>query len=170
MATFKELSQQRYSVRGYKSDAVACDDLRYILECAQLAPSAVNRQPWHFYVCQSAEALQRVQQCYDREWFKTAPVVIVGCINHDEEWVRASDSRAHGIVDISIAAEHIVLAAAERGLGTCWVCNFDVEQCHRLLQMPATREPAVLIPLGYPAADTVPEKRRKPLEEIAEIV
>lgn len=57
-----ELSKQRYSVRGYKEEKISEEDLKYIMECARLAPSAVNRQPWHFYICSSAESLAKVQQ------------------------------------------------------------------------------------------------------------
>lgn len=159
------LSKQRYSVRGYAETQISDEDLNYVMECARLAPSACNRQPWHFYVCQSEEALRKVQACYQREWFLTAPAVIICTIRHDEEWVRPADGHTHGIVDISIAAEHICLAAAERGLGTCWVCNFDAQKCHELFGMAETEEPAVLIPIGHPTTQPT-EKVRKPLDQI----
>ena len=57
------------------------------------------------------------------------------------------------------------LAAAEQGLGTCWVCNFDAPQCSEVLGLPENLEPAVLIPVGY-AEDEPTEKKRKPLNEI----
>ena len=161
-----DLAKTRYSVRGYKPDAVLDEDLRYIMECTRIAPSAVNKQPWHFYVCRTADALDKVRQCYHREWFDTAPLVLICCINHDEEWVRANDGHTHGIVDISIAAEHICLAATECGLGSCWVCNFDVQLCKQLFSLPDNQEPAVLIPLGYPLTEEVPEKKRKAMDEI----
>lgn len=161
-----ELAQKRYSVRSYKPVSVSADDLHYILDCARLAPSAVNKQPWHFYVCRTEDALSKVRQCYNRDWFTTAPLVVVCCICHDEEWVRASDSHPHGIVDISIAAEHICLAATERGLGSCWVCNFDTVLCSQLFNLPDNQEPAVLIPLGYPTTEDTPEKNRKAMEEV----
>lgn len=162
---FNKLAEERYSVRDYKAQDINPADLQYILESARIAPSACNRQPWHFYVCESAEALAKVRQCYPRDWFNTAPMVIICCIDHDSEWVRPGDGHTHGIVDISIAAEHICLAATERGLGTCWVCNFDVQLCHDLFELPANEEAAVLIPLGYPNG-TPAEKKRKELQEI----
>lgn len=164
-----ELAQSRYSVRDYQPTPVSDDDLQYILESARLAPSACNRQPWHFYLCTSADALSKVQKCYDREWFRTAPMVIICCIDHGGEWVRQSDRHAHGIVDISIAAEHICLAATERGLGTCWVCNFDAQLCHQLFHLPDQYEAAILLPLGHP--NTVPtEKKRCKMSEILTIL
>ena len=134
-----------------------------------MAPSAVNKQPWHLYVCTSEEALSKVRQCYPREWFNTAPMVIVCCINHDEEWVRANDEHPHGIVDISILSEHICLAATEKGLGSCWVCNFDTKLCHELFNLPEAQEPAVLIPLGYATTEPT-EKRRKAVEDVASVI
>ena len=161
-----ELSAARYSVRSYKPQQISKEQLQYVLECTRLAPSAVNKQPWHFYVCNTKETLDKVCQTYRRDWIQTAPTIIVCCICHDEEWVRKIDGHPHGIVDISIAAEHICLSAAEIGLGTCWVCNFDAALCHQLLGLPENQEPAVLIPIGYPATDEVPEKTRKSLDDI----
>lgn len=155
-----ELAQKRYSVRGYSAQKPAAEDIEYIMECARMAPSAVNKQPWKFYVCQSDEALVKVRKCYPRDWFNTPQCVIICCINHDEEWVRPNDGHTHGIVDISIAAEHICLAATERGLGSCWVCNFDAQLCHDLFELPETQEPAVLIPIGYATTEPTEKKRK----------
>lgn len=163
-----ELATERYSVRGYEDRPVQNEDLQYILECARMAPSAVNKQPLRFLVCQSEEALAKARQCYDREWFTTAPMVVICVIEHNEEWVRG-DNHPHGIVDVSIAAEHICLAATERGLGSCWVCNFDAKLCHELFNLSESQEAAVFIPLGY--ATTEPSvKKRKEMAEIVTIL
>lgn len=66
---FLELTKKRFSVRNYKSDRVEQDKIDYIIECARLAPSAVNYQPWHFMVVVSEEQKQNLRQCYNREWF-----------------------------------------------------------------------------------------------------
>lgn len=165
---FQDLVKKRFSLRSYTDEVVSDEQLRYILECARLAPSAVNRQPWHFYVARSAEALAKVRQTYPRDWFATAPLCIVCCIKHDESWHRP-DGKDHGDIDIAIAVEHICLAAAEQGLGTCWVCNFDAQLCHELLHLPDNEEAAVLIPLGYATKDAMPRGGgRKELEAIVE--
>ena len=97
--------------------------------------------------------------------FKKFNVMYVICsILHDEEWVR-SDGKHHGDIDIAIAVEHLCLAATEQGLATCWVCNFDAEKCKQLFAIADNEEPAVLIPIGYPA-DELKEKKRKAVEEI----
>lgn len=122
-----ELSQTRFSARKYTDEAVSDDDLAYILECARLAPSAVNRQPWKFVVVRSKEAKEQLWQAYDRDWFRTAPLYIVCMKNNSECWTRRYDDKQHGDIDVAIATEHLCLAATERNLGTCWVCNFDTD-------------------------------------------
>ena len=104
---FLELSAKRYSCRNYTDEIVTDEDLAYILECARIAPSAVNLQPWRFYVIRNQELREQVLSCYKRDWIAKAPVYIVCTIRHDEEWVRRMDGKAHGNIDIAIAAEHI---------------------------------------------------------------
>jgi nitroreductase len=161
---FLELVSRRYSCRGYQPMAVEQAKLDYVMECVRLAPSAVNRQPWRFRIVSSDADRARLQQCYSREWFATAPVYVIASILHDEEWVRG-DGKPHGNIDIAIAVEHLCLAATEQGLGSCWVCNFDAELCKKLFSLADNEEPAVLIPLGY-AADEPKEKKRKPMGDI----
>ena len=161
---FLELVKNRYSCRSYQPKDVEQDKLDYIMECIRLAPSAVNKQPWKFRIVSSAEDRKKLCQCYDREWFATAPVIVIASILHDEEWVRF-DGKHHGDIDIAIAVEHLCLAATEKSLGTCWVCNFDAELCRKEFALEANEEAAVLIPIGYPA-DEPKEKKRKPIEKI----
>ena len=162
---FLDLVRSRYSCRSYQPASVEQKKLDYIMECVRLAPSACNKQPWKFRVISSEEDRKKLCQCYNREWFATAPVCIIATVLHDEEWVRA-DGKHHGDIDIAIAVEHLCLAAAEQGLGTCWVCNFDAELCKGLFGIGENEEAAVLIPLGYPA-DEYKEKKCKSMEEIA---
>ncbi|MGM9803311.1 MAG: nitroreductase family protein [Muribaculaceae bacterium] len=164
--TFKELCEERYSVRKYTPEPVDANDVEYILECVQLAPSAVNFQPWRFVVVRSDEAKTKLRGCYDREWFATAPLYVIAMKNVRENWCRASDGKAHGDIDVAIAVEHLCLAAAERGLGTCWVCNFNVEEVKRHFGLPDC-EPVALVPIGHIAqASQHPQKTRKPLNDI----
>lgn len=163
---FLELVKNRYSCRSYQPKDVEQDKLDYIMECVRFAPSAVNKQPWKFRIVSSAEDRKKLCQCYDREWFATAPVIVIASILHDEEWVRF-DGKHHGDIDIAIAVEHLCLAATEKSLGTCWVCNFDAELCRKEFALEANEEAAVLIPIGYPA-DEPKEKKRKPIEKITD--
>ena len=162
---FLELVRNRYCCRAYKALDVEKEKLDYILECVRYAPSAVNKQPWRFRIITNEGDKSKLQQCYNRDRFKTAPMYIIASVLHNEEWVRA-DGKHHGNIDIAIAVEHLCLAATEQGLATCWVCNFDAALCKELFALPENEEPAVIIPLGY-ADDQPKEKNRKPIEEIA---
>ena len=164
---FLELVKARYSVRSYDQRTIEPEKLEYVMECTRLAPSAVNLQPWKFYIVTKPEDCAKMRQCYHRDWFNEAPMYIIACSNHDEAWKRRrSEPKDHADIDISIAVEHLCLAAAEVGLGTCWVCNFDVTLCRELFGIDAPYEPVVLIPIGYPAKEEMPEKTRKSNEEI----
>ena len=160
----QELIKSRYSCRSYQPASVEPAKLDYIMECVRLAPSAVNKQPWRFRIVSSDEDKAKLQRCYARTWFNSAPMYIIASLVHDEEWVR-SDGKAHGNIDVAIAVEHLCLAAAEQGLGTCWVCNFDALLCSQLFSYAEGEEPVVLIPIGYPADEAKP-KVRKELNEI----
>ncbi len=163
--TFLELCQQRYSSRDYKDVFVEQEKIDYILRCAQLAPSAVNFQPWKIRWVSKPAEMSKLCECYNRSWFSTAKHCFVLYKNKEVEWVRKADQKAHGDIDVAILAEHICLAAAEIGLGTCWICNFDVEKLKANFPTPDYLEPMVIIPLGYPA-DEVKPKQRKALSEI----
>lgn len=160
------LSQRRYSVRNYTSQPVTDEQLQYMLEVARLAPSAVNLQPWSFIVVRERELLDSLSAAYSRDWFKTAPCCIVVCGNHNESWHRRYDGKDHCDIDIAIATEHLALAATELGLGSCWVCNFDADVCKQVLQLPEGVEPIVLLPIGYPAQEAAPEKKRKSFDDV----
>ena len=159
---FLELCEKRYSVRKYSAEAVSDDDLRYVLECARMAQSAVNFQPWKFVVVRSEAAKADIRRCYDREWFASAPLYIVALRDVKSNWVRSSDGKPHGDIDVAIAVEHICLAAAERGLGTCWVANYDTELLNQLFG-DADHEAVAIVPIGHIAADCpyAPKKRKE---------
>ena len=159
---FLELCEKRYSVRKYSAEAVSDDDLRYVLECARMAQSAVNFQPWKFAVVRSEAAKADIRRCYDREWFASAPLYIVALRDVNANWVRSSDGKPHGDIDVAIAVEHICLAAAERGLGTCWVANYDTVLLNQLFG-DADHEAVAIVPIGHIAADCpfAPKKRKE---------
>lgn len=159
---FLELCEKRYSVRKYSAEAVSDDDLRYVFECARMVQSAVNFQPWKFVVVRSEAAKADIRRCYDREWFASAPLYIVALRDVNANWVRSSDGKPHGDIDVAIAVEHICLAAAERGLGTCWVANYDTALLNQLFG-DADHEAVAIVPIGHIAADCpfAPKKRKE---------
>lgn len=162
------LCRERFSARKFTGEAVSPDDLTYIMECVRLAPSAVNHQPWHRIVVKSEAAKQKLRECYPREWFASAPMYVIGMKSVSDNWVRQQDGKAHGDVDVAIATEHLCLAATERGLATCWVCNFDVEKIQQYFSRP-DHEAVVIVPIGHAAPDCPhAEKKRKALTDIIE--
>ena len=167
---FLELVKKRYSARSYISEPVEQSKLDYILECARLAPSAVNYQPWHFIVVKSEKQKQKLRQCYPRQWFAEAPLYSVVCVCKSLAWVRKTDNKSHADIDAAIAIEHICLAATDQGLGSCWVCNFDMDIFKSNFPLPSGEYPVAIIPLGY--VNKLPENpsRRKELVEIISIV
>jgi len=165
---FKELSKSRYSVRDFSSEEVSDAQLQALVEAAQNAPSAVNFQPIRLYVFKNdAEMRQKVASCYHREWIKSAPVIIVMVGLHNMAWKRSADNKDFTDIDSAIAIDHITLQAADLGLGTCWVCNFDVAKCKEIMQLGANEEPIAIIPVGYATTTEAPEKKRKKIEEIS---
>ncbi|MDE5785779.1 MAG: nitroreductase family protein [Duncaniella sp.] len=164
---FYSLSEDRFSCRSYKTTEIEPSLVLSVLDAARLAPSACNRQPWIFAVADTPQLHEAVAASYPREWFAAAPVYIVACGLHSEAWHRPADGKDHTDVDVAIAVEHLCLAAASLGLGSCWVCNFDVDAVAEAFNMPEGVEPIALIPLGYPADGTTPSpKNRKSLTEI----
>ena len=162
---FIELCHKRYSVRSYHPLAIEQEKLDYVLQCARLAPSAVNFQPWKLQLITNKKEMDAVKQCYNRSWFETVSTCIIIYKNKEQEWVRKQDQKAHGDIDVAIITEHICLAAAEQGLGTCWICNFNREELFNQFEIPEYLEPVVIIPIGYPA-DEPKEKQRKSMDEL----
>lgn len=168
MNSFLELAGSRYSVRNYLAKAVEEDKLKYILECGRIAPSAANYQPWTIHVVRNPELKKKLLETYNREWFRQAPVILVFVGDHRQGWKR-SDGKDHTDIDLAIIIDHTTLAAAEQGLGTCWICNFDAAKCIQVLNLPGHLEPIAYLSLGYPAGSTDQTSRhlkRKSLEEI----
>ena len=169
---FLELAKSRYSVRSYLPDPVEQEKLDYILECGRIAPSAANYQPWIIYDVRNETLKSKVAETYPRSWFAEAPVILVLCGDHSKGWKRP-DGKDHTDIDLAIITDHITLAAAEQGLGTCWICHFDARKCAEALELPDHIEPIVLLPVGYPG--NIPDDRsrhlvRKPLNEIVRMV
>lgn len=163
---FLELVKNRYSVRSYQPRDVEPEKLVYLLECARLAPSACNRQPWRLMVVRDVARRKAVCEAAARfVWMKEAPLLLVVCVDESEAWVRGADGRNHADVDAAIVTEHLVLAAAEQGLGSCWVCAFDPSKCRAALGIEEPLRPVAILPIGYPA-DEHQSRPRKSREEI----
>jgi nitroreductase len=161
---FQELIRRRYSVRAYSPAPVSEEALARILEAARLAPTAANRQPFRVVVLDTAGRRESLGCVYGRPWFVQAPVVICVCGVPDEAWVRR-DGRSHLDVDAAIVMDHIVLAATDEGLGTCWIANFDMDAAGEVFELHAGEVPLLLTTLGHPA-DHAKAKERRSLDSL----
>ena len=155
-----ELISKRYSVRAYKADPVEEVKLEQILEAARLAPTAANLQPFQLIVIHTAGREAELRRIYHREWFTQAPLVICACGVPGEGWVRRSDGKNYTDVDVAIVMDHLILAATDLGLGTCWIAAFDPVAAREVLGLPDGVEPMVFTPLGYPADQLRPKERK----------
>lgn len=163
---FRQLAAARRSVRAYRPDPVPEDLLREVLEAARLAPSACNRQPFRVVVLTTRDREADLLRVYPEPWFVEAPVVLAVCAVPAEAWTRSRhDGWSAAETDATIATDHLLLAAAERGLGTCWVAAFDPVAAREVLGLPADVVPVAFTPLGWPA-DAPGPKERRPLEEL----
>ncbi|HHW10825.1 MAG TPA: nitroreductase [Firmicutes bacterium] len=162
--SFMELCKGRCSVRGYLPDPIPQEKIDYILECARHAPSAANRQPWRLYIV-TGEAKKRLEAAYSKSWFAEAPLALAFVGNRRECWVH-SDGTEYLMCDVAIFCDHLTLAAAEVGLGTCWIAAFDKTAARQALQLPEDEMPFYLSPLGFPKPDSTRAKSRKALADI----
>lgn len=152
----------RRSIRRYKNQTIPAADLKQIMEATHQAPSAANRQPWHFVVVTDVEQKARVAQaCNGQMWMADAGAIVValGVPKVSEKWYR---------VDVAIALENLVLAAWSLGYGTCWIGAFDPVKVKQVCQIPADLDVVACSPLGVP--DVSPDARdRKPWDEVFSI-
>lgn len=163
---FTELIQRRYSVRAYRADPVDAETLQAVLDAARWAPTAANQQPFRLLVIPTAGREEGLRRIYNRAWFTQAPLVLGICALPARGWVRM-DGKPYADVDVAIAMDHLILAATNLGLGTCWIAAFNPAAAREVLELPDGVEPIAFTPLGYPA-DRPGKKTRKPLSDLVQ--
>jgi len=156
---FSALITTRYSVRAYQAEPVEEEKLQQVLEAARLAPTAANRQPFQVIVIHTAGRESELGRIYRSKWFVQPPLVLAVCGLPQQAWTRG-DGKNFCDVDAAIVMDHITLAAAELGLGTCWIGAFDAVAAREVLGLPEDVEPIVFTPLGYPGDEPRPKKRK----------
>lgn len=170
---FLELTRQRYSERFFDSTKmVEKEKIDRILEAARLSPTAANKQPQRLFVLKSKEALQKAQSaCFSSLY--GAPVVILLCYDLDSVWHNQHETLLpdynSGEQDCGIVATQMMYAAEEQGVHTIWIRGFDAGALQRVFELPANMIPAMMLPIGYPSANSAPSPKhfeRKALEEI----
>ena len=161
----------RRSIRAYSSQEIPADVVARLQEALRLAPSACNNQPWRFIMIREPANRAKVAGiCKDQKWMAEAPLIIAACGVPGEAYSRMGGYGNSIDVDLAIAIDHLTLAAAEEGLGTCWIGAFDEKAMKRHLGVPEDVRVVALTPVGYPAGSgelaKPVSKKRKQLSDI----
>ncbi|KYK29247.1 nitroreductase [Thermoplasmatales archaeon SG8-52-1] len=175
---FKNVIKSRESIRDYSDRKVEDEKINYVLECARFAPSWTNKQCWKFIIVKDKKIINDLSKTsIINRWLKNVPIIIIACGNPKESGYRNDIS--YFIVDVSIALEHLVLAATDKGLGTCWIGGFNEKKVKKILGIPDNIRVVALTPLGYPAEKkhiigkiakiVTQSKKRKSMDEIIHI-
>jgi nitroreductase len=151
---FIELVKSRKSVRLYSKRNVEEDKINYVLECARLAPSWMNRQCWRFIVIRDVNRIEKLaKSSIINRWLRNVPVVIVAC--GDPFSSGNKNNMKYFEVDVAIAMEHIILAATDMGLGSCWIGGFNEKKVKEIFEIPPRIRVVAITPLGYPSQKKV---------------
>ncbi len=161
---FDDVINERYSVRGYLDKPVSKEDLNYILKAATIAPTGVNNQPFKIYVIDTKKNKEALKEIYSPDWFTQAPLVLAVVGIKDKAWTRKYDDYNIVDIDATIVMDHIILAATNRGLGTCYIGAFKPDKARKFLDLDDNEVPVLFTPLGYGDA----EPRDTPRKEIDE--
>ncbi len=168
MTDFLTLAKERYSVRKFADKPVAQQDIDRILLACQLAPTGCNNQPQHVFVLQSDEAVSKMRKCTKCHF--NAPLGMLVCYDVNQSWKRRYDGADSGWVDASIVTTHMMLAAHEIGVGSCWVMYFIPEAVKTEFDLPDHLVPVALLAMGYPAEDAQVNPLHEQTKPIGELV
>ena len=163
---FKEVIRQRYSCKKYSGRQVEKEKIDAILEAGRVAPTAKNLQEQHIYVIQSEEALKKIDTVTPCRY--GAPTVIAVAFDRNNVFTYLGGKRDSGVEDASIVATHMILAAADEGVNSCWLNFFDPDQAAQAMDLPENEEVLMLMDLGYAAEEAGPltnHASRKALSE-----
>jgi len=160
------LIETRKSIRSYKPQEVEEEKLNYIIQAFRKAPSAKNLQPWKLIVVKDKKKISDLAiACNNQTFLSEAPILIVACAKEDEAYGVMGGYMNSYPIDVALALEHLILAATEKGLGTCWIGAFKEKLVKDLLDIPKTVRVVAITPVGYPAQEGG-ARGRKPLAEI----
>lgn len=154
---FLELAKERYSVRRFSEEPLAPDAVEKLLTAARLAPTGCNNQPQRILVLNGGrenEGIKKLKGCTKCHF--DAPAAMLVCYHTGECWRRPYDGKTSGVIDASIVATHILLEAAQIGVGATWVMHFDPAVMRKAFHIPEEIEPVALLVMGYPAPDAAP--------------
>jgi nitroreductase len=160
-----ELIRKRRSVRAYREDPIPDEVLARILESARWAPSARNLQPWKLVIVQDRTRRMELARAANDQLFLAEAPILLAMVGLEPDRMMSCGVPPYA-VDGSIAVDHLTLAAAAEGLGTCWIGAFSQERVRKILGVPEAHKVVILTPLGYPADSEPAGRTRKPLREL----
>ena len=158
---FKDVINERYSVRGYLDKEVEKEKLEYVLKAATIAPTGVNAQPFKVYVIETAKYQEELKEIYAAEWFRQAPYVLCVVAIKNKAWTRPWDMKNIADIDATIVMDHMILAATDVGLGTCYIGAFKKNRAQEFLNLDENEEAVLFTPLGYGNAEPRDTPRKK---------
>ena len=166
--SFVELVKSRYSVRSFSDKAVEPEKLEKIIEAGRMAPTAKNLHPEMIYVIRSEEALSKARELTPCTY--GASTVLLICYDKDAAWhSNTRQGYISGEMDASIVTTHMMLQAAELGIGSCWVGVFNDVDTAKAFSLPENIIPVAFMPMGYATEDCVPREGMhlcpRPVEE-----
>ena len=164
---FETVITERYSVRKFEDRHLAKEDIEAILRAAHLAPTGCNYQPQRILVLNTDEAVLKLKDCTKCHF--DAPCAMLICYNKEETWTRPYDGAQSAPVDAAIVTTHMMLAAQNIGVGTCWVMHFNPAAMRNAYHIPPEIEPLALLVMGYPHEDAahIPmHSTYRPMDEV----
>jgi len=166
-----EIIKKRRSVREYSSEPIPEDILERFQDALRFAPSACNFQPWKFiFVFDEKIRLELSRIANEQEFIAKAPLIVVACGYPNKAYKKMGGDGNSVDIDVAIALDHLSLAAASEGIGTCWIGAFDKTRAKELLKIPDDVKIVAMMPVGYPeSSDLIKpifENQRKPKSEI----
>ncbi|MBR2529061.1 MAG: nitroreductase family protein [Blautia sp.] len=165
---FREVIKARYSCKKYSGRQVEPEKLTAILEAGRLAPTAKNLQEQHIYVVQSSELLARIDSLTPCRY--GAPTVLVVAFDRNNVFTYPGGKRDSGVEDATIVATHMILAAADEGIDSCWLNFLDPEKVAEALGLPENEEVLMLLDLGYAAEGAGPLANHASRKELSQTV
>lgn len=165
---FKEVIKRRYSCKKYSGRQVEAEKLSSILEAGRLAPTAKNLQEQHVYVLQSADSLAKIDAVTPCRY--GAPTVVVVAFDKNNVFTYPGGKRDSGVEDATIVATHMILAAADEGVDSCWINFLDPEKLAQVLGLPDNEEVLMVMDLGYAAEGAGPLPNHESMKDLSETV
>ena len=163
---FKDVVKNRYSCKKYSSRKVEPEKIEAILEAGRLAPTAKNLQEQHIYVVQSEESLAKIDKVTPCRY--NAPVCLIVAFDKNNVYTYPDSARESGVEDAAIVATHLMLAAANEGVDSCWLNCIYLDKIAEEFGLPDNEEVLMILDLGYAEEGAGPlanHGSRKPLSE-----